>query len=267
MTDFSKVSSRYEQSSLVQKSAAQTLLALLKIGGEEDVLDLGCGSGGLTVTLRGLTRGRVLGLDSSAGMLDQARQNAWDQNIEFVQSEAGRMCFDREFDVVFCNSAFQWFREPGQALDAVHRALRPGGRIGVQAPATRKYNLNFLRAVAAAWSDPDMAPFAQAFDPPWLFLDTEEQYCELFQAHGFKIKHCRFETIRSEYTPDQVLAIFSTGAAAGYLNQDCYRTALPEWYGERFLERIGADFMAQANGREKLELVFTRIFLMAVRSV
>jgi len=266
VTDFSKVSSRYEQSSLVQKSAAQTLLALLKIGGEEDVLDLGCGSGGLTVTLRGLTRGRVLGVDSAAGMLDQARQNAGDQNIEFVQSEAQQMCFDREFDVVFCNSAFQWFREPGQALDAVHRALRPGGRVGVQAPATHNYNQNFLHAVAAAWSDPLLAPFSQAFNPPWLFLDTEEQYSEIFQAHGFTVTYCRFETIRSEYTPSQVLAIFSTGAAAGYLNQDCYRTTLPEWYGERFLERIGADFTAQADVNERLELVFTRIYLTAVRS-
>ncbi|MCE5270178.1 methyltransferase domain-containing protein [bacterium] len=266
MTDFSKRSSRYEQNSLVQKSAAQTLIALLAIGAEEDVLDLGCGSGGLTKTLRGLTRGRVLGVDSAAGMLAQARQNSGDDSIEFVQSEAGGMDFDRQFDIVFCNSAFQWFREPAPALEAIRRALRPGGRVGVQAPATRNYCPNFLRAVAAAWEDPDLAPFLAAFDPPWLFLDTERQYSELFQAHGFRVTHCRLETIRGEYAAAQALAIFSTGAAAGYLNPACYRTALPGWYAERFLERVGADFSAQAKGGDRLELVFTRIFLTAVRN-
>ncbi len=52
--DFSKVASGY--SGKIQTPAR--LLSLLRIGGKEDVLDLGCGNGRLTAKIRALTRGR-----------------------------------------------------------------------------------------------------------------------------------------------------------------------------------------------------------------
>jgi hypothetical protein len=41
----SEIAKRYRETSLVQQSAAETLFRLLAIGGSEDVLDVGCGSG------------------------------------------------------------------------------------------------------------------------------------------------------------------------------------------------------------------------------
>jgi len=38
--DFSKIATKYEDYSLVQKSVADTLLELLEIGNSDDVLDL-----------------------------------------------------------------------------------------------------------------------------------------------------------------------------------------------------------------------------------
>ncbi len=46
--DFSRIADEYEECAAAQKSAAEILLKLLKIGGKEDVLDLGCGTGHLT---------------------------------------------------------------------------------------------------------------------------------------------------------------------------------------------------------------------------
>ncbi|MFL5264631.1 MAG: methyltransferase domain-containing protein, partial [Anaeromyxobacteraceae bacterium] len=43
------------------------------------------------------------------------------------------------FDVVFCNSALHWFKETARALAACRRALRPGGRMAMQAPARQDY--------------------------------------------------------------------------------------------------------------------------------
>ncbi len=39
--DFSKIATKYEDYSLVQKSAGEVLLKLLEIGGNDDVLDFG----------------------------------------------------------------------------------------------------------------------------------------------------------------------------------------------------------------------------------
>ena len=56
--DFSKIATKYEDYSLVQKSAAEILLNLLKIGNTDEVLDLGCGVGNLTRKIKEMTNGK-----------------------------------------------------------------------------------------------------------------------------------------------------------------------------------------------------------------
>lgn len=64
--DFSNIADKYEGYSSVQKSAAEVLLKLLEIGGNEDVLDLGCGVGSLTRRIREITKGKVFSLTSKS---------------------------------------------------------------------------------------------------------------------------------------------------------------------------------------------------------
>jgi cyclopropane fatty-acyl-phospholipid synthase-like methyltransferase len=59
--DFNLVAGHYETNSLVQKEAAETLFALLNIGKNESVLDVGCERGNLTKRIRDITSGRVVG--------------------------------------------------------------------------------------------------------------------------------------------------------------------------------------------------------------
>jgi trans-aconitate 2-methyltransferase len=56
--EFSEIAKRYRETSLVQQSAAETLFRLLAIGGSEDVLDVGCGTGNLTKKIRVATSGQ-----------------------------------------------------------------------------------------------------------------------------------------------------------------------------------------------------------------
>ena len=49
--DFTEISCRYEKESLVQRTAAELLLSLLQIGSQDDVLDLGCGTGHLAASI------------------------------------------------------------------------------------------------------------------------------------------------------------------------------------------------------------------------
>ena len=70
--DFSAIAARYEAHSLIQTPAADLLLDLLEIGNSDDVLDLGCGSGKPTRKIREITRGKVVGIDPSEGMIKEA---------------------------------------------------------------------------------------------------------------------------------------------------------------------------------------------------
>jgi ubiquinone/menaquinone biosynthesis C-methylase UbiE len=261
--DFSAVASRYEQTSTVQKTAAEVLLQLLQIGEGDDVLDLGCGTGHITRTIREGTSGRVVGADPSAGMILEAKKGANRAGVTFIVQKAEGLDFFEEFDVVFCNSAFQWFRDPRRALENCQRALRPGGRIGIQAPARRIYSPTFIAAIERVREDPRTCGTFCRFQSPWLFLEKEEEYEELFQEAGFKVLFSRIETVRERRTPEEVFRVFASGAIAGYLNPAYYEGGFNDAYSGAFQDVVRDAFDRMAEGDGRLDLIFHRIYLVA----
>ncbi|HEY4916967.1 MAG TPA: class I SAM-dependent methyltransferase [Solirubrobacteraceae bacterium] len=115
-----------------------------------DVLDVGCGEGGLA---RRLARAgaRVVGLDPQALSLQQSRDaRAGTPAVRFIDGVAQALPFpDASFDlVVFFNSLHH---VPIQAMDAsiaeAARVLRRGGSLYVQEPLTEGSAFELLRPV------------------------------------------------------------------------------------------------------------------------
>ncbi len=262
---FNDIASRYERDSLIQKSAADKLISLLDIRRDDDVLDLGCGTGSLTRKMRALTDGNVVGVDLSVGMIREAEAKKDGAKIDFKVASAEDIAYQDSFSVIFCNSAFQWFRDPKKALKNCYSALRKGGRMGIQAPAKKAYCPNFLAAIDAVAKDPRTAKTFAGFKPPWLFLDTAEEYVVMFRQAGFAVPFAKIEEVRTLHSPDEVMTIFESGAAAGYLNQEYYSTPVGEAYAKAFREIVSETFQNQANAQGKVELVFNRIYLIAVK--
>jgi len=83
-------------------------------------LDVACGTGHSSVALTEIAS-RVVGADSSAEMLDQARRN---DRVEYVEATAEDLTFDPEsFDLVTVSSAFHWF-DRDRFLSEARRVLR-----------------------------------------------------------------------------------------------------------------------------------------------
>ena len=86
------------------RSAAAALLEALppnSTGSRTVLLDLGCGSGASTRALLQMAsmRGRrpeVVGIDASAGMLDQARVKRWPESVRFEVGRAEELAWARE---------------------------------------------------------------------------------------------------------------------------------------------------------------------------
>lgn len=89
----------------------------------EDILDLGCGDGALTVRLA--DRGaRVTGLEPAPDFVRAARR----RGLSVLAQDAHTPFGKERFDAVFSNAALHWMRDPGRVFANVFAALRPGGR-------------------------------------------------------------------------------------------------------------------------------------------
>jgi SAM-dependent methyltransferase len=153
------------------------LLEMLAPRPGERILDLGCGDGALTEKLVsfGCT---VVGVDASPEQVEAARARGLDARV--CRAEA--LPFAGEFDAVLSNAVLHWVKDQAAALAAIHRALRPGGRIvaelgGHGCVATIRGALH--EALRARGHDP------RAYDP-W-FFPTVEEYRVLLHAAGFAI--------------------------------------------------------------------------------
>lgn len=96
----------------------------------ESGLDVCCGTGAGMEMLLPLCRGRVVGVDFSAGMLAAGRERPADARLSWVRGDAVALPFVAQFDIVVCFGALGHVLERDQPrfVAEVARVLRPGGR-------------------------------------------------------------------------------------------------------------------------------------------
>lgn len=261
--NFSKVSSVYKNTSLVQKGASTGLFDLLAIQMNETVLDLGCGPGNITDQIRHKTKGCVTGADPAEGMIQEAKKNCQAENLTFIQCTAEELPYREEFDVIFCNSALQWFNPPQKSLQGCYKALKKGGRMGIQAPATHMYCPNFIQTFNSLKTHAQLKPMVESFTSPWFFLDTADEYAEIFEAEGFTVSSANIVHMKSKHTIDEAFGVFCSGAANGYLDEACYRLPLYPEFKQDFLTGVKQALKDQADSDGIVELEFNRIYLVA----
>ncbi len=265
MANFTEISVRYENSAIVQKSASEILFNLLDIQANDNVLDLGCGTGHITKIIRDKTKGKVIGVDPAKGMIEKAREKFSNLGIVFRNCSAEALDYQHEFDVIFCNSAFQWFKDHKRALRACYDALKKDGKIAVQAPAKEIYCPNFITAINEVKNNESTKTIFESFKHPWLFLNRSEEYKKLFEDVGFKVLRAWIDEVVTSHSPEEVYKIFDSGASAGYLNQNYYGKSLIKEYISTFKGIVRKTFEEQADETGKVKLIFYRIYLLAIK--
>ncbi|MDQ0603001.1 SAM-dependent methyltransferase [Streptomyces canus] len=94
-----------------------------------DILDLGCGTGSLSL-LAAEQGHRVTGVDSAPAMVDLARAKLAGRDAAFLVGVAATPPVgEQRFDVVLVRHVLWALPDPGRALRHWRELLRPGGRL------------------------------------------------------------------------------------------------------------------------------------------
>jgi ubiquinone/menaquinone biosynthesis C-methylase UbiE len=168
------------------------------------VVDVACGSGAITALIlekiRGARDAMVIGVDMSAVALKDAREKvagARDAVVEFVQAQAEEMSASirRAVDaVVFCNG-IHYIENKTQLMAEVYRTLKPGGVFafntgffeGALPPETVPYYRRWMmKALRKLKREYNLRPEHSKVESRRQL--TAEEYAQLLQAQGFKIK-------------------------------------------------------------------------------
>ena len=137
----------FEKTRPFHKAQARDFRTYADLQPGQNVLDLGCGTGLVTIKAKrrvGPT-GRVVGVDMSPFMLIQARRKAKRAGLDIVFLEHDVNNLDdqfnflgSDFDVITCASTFLFLEDGAKALRNWARFLKPGGRIIFDIPDARQ---------------------------------------------------------------------------------------------------------------------------------
>ena len=147
----------YDRVADPQTRWGRAVLDRLPLAGGETVLDAGCGSGRVTELLVArLPRGRVVALDASPSMVDEARRRLapFGDRIDFIVADLGRpftLPGGLLVDAILSTATFHWVADHDALFRNLAAVIRPGGRLVAQCGGAG--NIASIMAVLATIGD------------------------------------------------------------------------------------------------------------------
>lgn len=253
----------YAQNSAAQLKWARELIATIQFGGDESILDVGCGDGKITAEFTAyVPRGRVLGIDVSAAMIDYARATFPPErfpNLEFRVMDARAIEHDRRFDLVFSNAALHWVDDQRAVVLGVARILRPGGRLVISCGG-RGNAAGVARTLRALLRQVQWKPYFEGFDFRYYFLGPED-YAPWLAESGFRAR-------RLELAPKDMTHQGPEGLAAWIRTTwTPYTTRVPEALREQFIRELVEHYAQEhpADDAGQLHVAMVRLEVDAVK--
>jgi trans-aconitate 2-methyltransferase len=223
----------YDRLSAPMEAMGREVLERLPLGGDETVIDAGCGSGRVTeVLLARVARGRVIGVDASASMIEAARTRLGDR-AELHVADLAAFDLGVRADAILSTATFHWIADHDALFGRLRAHLRPGGLLVAQCGGQG----NIARVHAAAREVMAVAPYAPSFDGwrgPWNFAAPGETEGRL-RAAGFGQARAWLREV--PVTPDDphaYLTEINLGAHLGRLPQE-----LRPRFVDEVVERLG----------------------------
>lgn len=236
----------YDLISDMQLESGRDFLAQVPLEGDEIAIDAGCGTGRITELLvERLPNGRVIGVDASTTMIEQARDRL-DRSVELIHSDLLELEPPELVDLVFSTATLHWIRDHDRLFATIYTWLKPGGRLAAQLGGKGNFGEVTEPAVRVASREP-FAEHLRGFESPWEF-PSPEQATERLERAGFVDVRCVRE--ERDYHFRQPREFHRTVGLAVHLDR------LPEELREPFLDTVLDEMPDPFHGH----LIRTNIF-------
>jgi trans-aconitate methyltransferase len=157
---------KYHRISDPQVAWGRTVSSWLHPAPGERILDIGCGTGRLTIEIGSTPGIFVVGLDRSAAMLAEAQDRC--RALSYVLGDGAALPFVGAFDAVFSAATFHWVPDHDQLFASIHRALKEGGRLVAQCGGQGNLERLYDRA-RVLMGGPSYRRFYDGWTDPWRF--------------------------------------------------------------------------------------------------
>lgn len=219
-------------------------------------VDLGCGTGELTVRLHdhvGATE--TVGVDRSPDMLERAR--ALDApGVRFEAGDIGAFADPGAWDVVAANASLHWVPDHPRVLARWAAALAPGGQLAVQVPANADHPAHLLAAEVAAAPEFSAAFGGEPPADPVRSVLAPEAYAELLDVLGFVDQHVRLQVYGHHLASTAEVVEWLKGTSLTR-----FRARLDDEAYARLLDRFRTRLLAEIGDREPYFYAFKRILM------
>jgi trans-aconitate 2-methyltransferase len=250
---------QYERFRSERREPFDDLLALCAPVAGGRVVDLGCGTGDLTVELhQQLGAATTVGVDLSESMLARAKEDHADvDGLSFEIGDIGTW-LGEDLDLVFANASLQWIDDHLNLLARMRTALAPGGQLAFQVPANFRHPSHVLARQVA-----NESPFIDALDGDvpddrGRFVLLPELYADLLYELGAREQVVRMQVYGHELASTLEVVEWVMGTLL-----TPYRSRLSPEMFEAFVDRYRELLLEELGEREPYFYGFRRILCWA----
>jgi len=241
-----------------RKQPSIDLLNKIDGGKFERIIDIGCGSGMSTLTLKKrFTESEIVGVDLSENMLDKARRSI--SGVTWMQRDCSRKLNDLgTFDLVFSNAFIQWIPNQEEFIKNTKELLNENGVFAIQIPYFEEMKVAKIIKEVSLEFDTNKALFGNLVTSTYFNYNFKEYY-DMFSRYYSNIDIWKTNYIHQMKDCNAIVDFIKGTALLPYL--ECLDEKQTTLFIKKLYDRISECYVASENGTVLFE--FKRLFIIA----